>query len=246
MNLIEQIEAWMPGVMDADLERFLRQLAITIPSPTDARDYPHDKQDPPADSVNYMSCVGRIEDQKNEPICVAQSNEVIARVHTNQKRGVTHEQGIKMADFDAMSFYTNILKKNDGMPLIAGTTPRNGMKCLKKYGIVEIQPNQGDVFTLDTYWRIRDAQEARNALLTTGPVSACFQCYRSLFGCTGLIERPHAIDATMGYHQMTLAGVDDTGFLVVNSWGFNWGNGGTAFLPHEYYDDWIMEAWCGK
>ena len=246
MNLIKQIEAWMPGVMDADLERFLRQLAITIPSPDDARDFTPDEQEPPVESVNYMTCVGRIEDQKNEPICVAQATEIISRVHTNQNRGITHEQGLKMADFDARMFYFDILKKNDGMPNIAGTTPRNGMKCLKKYGMIEISPNQGEVFTIDKYWRVRNAQQARNALLTTGPVSACFKCYRSLFACDGVIERPKSNDKLMGHHQMTLVGVDNTGFLVVNSWGFNFGNGGTAFLPHEYYDDWVAESWCGK
>ena len=41
-------------------------------------------------------------------------------------------------------------------------------------------------------------------------------------------------------HAMLIVGWNETGFIVQNSWGKNWGDNGYAILPYEYE---IREAW---
>lgn len=45
---------------------------------------------------------------------------------------------------------------------------------------------------------------------------------------------------SLGGHAYILVGYNQVGFLVQNSWGTNWGNGGFATLP---YDDWLDSAY---
>lgn len=46
-----------------------------------------------------------------------------------------------------------------------------------------------------------------------------------------------------GGHQMVCYGWNETGFLIQNSWGENWGDKGTFILPYAYP---IAEAWLIK
>ena len=227
------------------IEDIMRQMASTIPSEPDQRDYELDEK-PVDDSVNLMPWYGLVENQKNEPICVAQTAEAIARVATNKENGVDFTQGSRMADFNSLDFYYNVLKKHDRMPSVAGTTPRNGMKCLKKFGIAEVKPEQGRLFRIDKYYKCRNIKQVERALMDYGPVSACFRCFFSLYHCDGIIKPPKSREKQMGFHQMALMGYNEVGFNVVNSWGPEWANHGTALLPYELYDTYVTEAWAAK
>ena len=244
MGLIEKIQKDFNLPQEA-LDILLRLMATAIPYIDDARDYTHDEREVQKDTVNWGKWVGKIEHQKNLPICVAQSCEVIARVHTNRNRGFDRHTPDKQADYDAKGFY-DLIKQGDKLPYMAGTAPRNGMKWLKKEGIIEVKPFDGAVFRIDKYWKCRNLKDTKNALLATGPVSACFKCYYSLFRCRGLIEKPKTKEPVFGYHQMALTGVTKDSFLGVGSWGEVWGSCGIFQLPFELYDDYITEAWCGE
>ncbi len=50
----------------------------------------------------------------------------------------------------------------------------------------------------------------------------------------------------LGGHAFLIAGYNDVGFLIQNSWGTVWGHNGYATLP---YDDWLengYDAWVGR
>lgn len=50
----------------------------------------------------------------------------------------------------------------------------------------------------------------------------------------------------LGGHAFAIVGYNEVGFLVQNSWGDQWGNGGYATLP---YDDWLdsaYDAWVAR
>lgn len=227
---------------DDILPQVLRMLSNTLPSEPDSRDLTHDERKPDKVFTDNMRHVGLIENQKQEPICVAQSCEVIARVPTNKARGYDREDGPMLADFNARSFYFDTLKRHDGMPNVAGARPRDGMKYLRKYGIQEIRPRQ-EVFQIKKYWRCRNWREAKNAILTTGPVLAAFHCYESLFKCKGILDKPKQAEFKFGLHAQALVDVNEDGFYVVGSWGMGFANCGTFFMPFEVYPDWITEAW---
>lgn len=55
-----------------------------------------------------------------------------------------------------------------------------------------------------------------------------------------------ASSKAIGGHAFCIVGYNDVGFLVQNSWGTAWGNGGFATLP---YDDWLesgYDAWVAR
>jgi hypothetical protein len=233
MSLITKLFQEIDGNPYVSIEDIMRNMADTLPSADDPRDY--ETEEGPVFSVDHLQYYGGIENQKNEPLCVAHTCEAVARVSTNKTRGT------KNADFDSRSFYFDILKKHDKMPYSSGTTLKNGMKCLKKYGINEQGLFVGD-FKIKRYSKARNLKQAQKAV-QDGPVPACFRCYHSLFTCDGVIEKPKTGEAQFGYHAMTLIGMNDVGFNVVNSWGFDWGCLGTALFPFELYDIMVTEAW---
>ncbi len=60
-----------------------------------------------------------------------------------------------------------------------------------------------------------------------------------------VIQRP--VNAgTLGGHAFCLAGYNEVGFLVQNSWGTGWGKGGFATLPYEDWLDSAYDAWVAR
>ena len=64
-----------------------------------------------------------------------------------------------------------------------------------------------------------------------------------------LIQRPKDSTSLIGGHAMCCVGYDVDGFVIVNSWGPQWREGGTAWLSHDYMawagtsDLWIVRGW---
>ena len=68
-----------------------------------------------------------------------------------------------------------------------------------------------------------------------------------VFGCTlyqsfesnqvasnGMVPMPGLNENVVGGHCMVIVGSNDTHFIVRNSWGSGWGDGGYCYMPHEY------------
>jgi len=67
---------------------------------------------------------------------------------------------------------------------------------------------------------------------------------------TGIVPMPKPTEDCLGGHCVVIVGYDDSksAFLVRNSWGVNWGEGGYFWLPYAYVlnpdlasDFWIIE-----
>ena len=52
--------------------------------------------------------------------------------------------------------------------------------------------------------------------------------------------------SSKGGHAYCLVGYNETGFLVQNSWGTEWGKGGFATLPYEDWLDSAYDAWVAR
>jgi hypothetical protein len=50
----------------------------------------------------------------------------------------------------------------------------------------------------------------------------------------------------LGGHAFLIAGYNDTGFLIQNSWGTTWGRNGYATLPYEDWQDNAYDAWVAR
>ena len=69
------------------------------------------------------------------------------------------------------------------------------------------------------------------------PVPICIKVGDLKLDRDNIIQIP---TKTNGGHAILVIGWDETGFIIQNSWGKNWGDNGTAILPYEYT---IQEAW---
>lgn len=243
--LVEHLFHLFPALTTDILFAILRSLANTIPSPKDGRDQRHEYATPIFTKPNYLPWVGLIENQGKSPICVAQGCEVLQRVHINRARGTDFNQGSKMVNLDAQRMYQYI-KQHDGIPTLAGTMPRQGMKALQKEGIVELSPEIGQLHKIGSYWRSETAAEVKNDLSTTGPVTLALKAHLSFFECTGVIPMPKSKgDPMLGYHQVCVCQEIDDGVVIVNSYGMEWGCSGTAILPDNVFEKIVTECWCG-
>ena len=52
--------------------------------------------------------------------------------------------------------------------------------------------------------------------------------------------------AALGGHAFLIAGYNDVGFLIQNSWGTGWGHNGYATLPYEDWLDNAYDAWVAR
>lgn len=66
-------------------------------------------------------------------------------------------------------------------------------------------------------------------------------------GSTELYVIRKSVDARIrGGHAYCLVGYNEVGFLVQNSWGTKWGEGGFATLPYEDWLDSVYDAWVAR
>jgi C1A family cysteine protease len=107
-------------------------------------------------------------------------------------------------------------------------------------------------------FRIADAKllhsldDVKRALQQNGPVVAGITVFRSFttaeVGKTGVIPMPTKKMPVVGGHAIVIVGYDDAKRRVkfVNSWGRGWGDQGFGYLPYEYFDQYVSDAWTFK
>lgn len=105
-----------------------------------------------------------------------------------------------------------------------------------------------EAFTEGMRYKVSDSQEipcdpvAMKACLASGyPIVFGLKLTKAFFhpGPTGLIKTPDPDDpksAEHGLHAMLLVGYSDAHqrFIVRNSWGEDWGDGGYCYIPYDY------------
>lgn len=94
---------------------------------------------------------------------------------------------------------------------------------------------------INAFYRIKATGEGRiaeieSALRSKHPVVFGAAVYEQIRSCTGHIEMPKG--ASLGGHAMLIVGFDSDNkkFLIRNSWGPNWGDGGYATMDYSYLD----------
>jgi hypothetical protein len=82
------------------------------------------------------------------------------------------------------------------------------------------------------------------ALASNRPVLISFAVHESFEepGEGGLLALPGDDEPLMGGHAALVVGYDARGWLIRNSWGESWGDGGYAIMPYGYEKHWF-EAW---
>ena len=153
-------------------------------------------------------------------------------------------------------------KKLDGMPQEEGTEIRVAMKALKTKGVCRerfwpYQPHQRDKakkgavadarrFRVITYARILNLAELRHSLAFKGPCIMGVLVFKGMMASqTGVVPMPERFDRIVGGHAICPVGYDDKKKLIKfkNSWSAKWGAKGYGWLPYEYIEQYMMDAW---
>lgn len=140
----------------------------------------------------------------------------------------------------------------------AGAQIRDGAKVLAKYGVCAethwpydvnkfaVKPDVEDYKLASQsqvlrYARVAQEEDAVLQVLAQGyPVTFGFTCYSNIdnpeVARTGILGMPGKKDKMEGGHAVLLVGYDrdKRTFLVRNSWGTGWGEGGYFWMPFEY------------
>jgi len=157
----------------------------------------------------------------------------------------------KFLTFDPAELYTRC-KERDGFAG-EGTFIRIAMAVMRERGMWARKSRYlaaDAVFPIQSYVRLRAAQEIKEALYTVGPVAFGTMVDEGIYKPvprTGKVAvlPPPAPSKKIGGHAMCVVGYDATdGLLLKNSWNTSWGTGGYAWMGWGYlttYPAW--DAW---
>lgn len=144
----------------------------------------------------------------------------------------------------------------------AGTQTKLALKIARKYGCVteDLLPMSGKLskmngaafYTLASQFRIlsyhnlgHDLNNWRRWLATQGPILTRLEVddtwYQASQSHGQLVD--YDPSSTRGGHAVCLVGYSQSGFIVRNSWGVDWGDGGFAYAAHKYASVAFTEAY---
>ncbi len=221
-----------------------------------------------ASKIDHSENISPIKDQGQLGSCVGFA--VTAMKEWQEK--IEHEAELeagkkgksKVYDLSESWLYWNC-KKIDAWPNEEGTSIRYAMQVLQKIGVPTEKAwpyddvNIGDPKrwatlvarwnTIGSYWRVDNLTELK-AALNDAPVPIGVACFLEIFytGADGVVDYPANSNDIYGGHAILAVGYDDATQLVKfkNSWGGTWGENGYGYLPYEYINDFMWDAWACK
>jgi C1A family cysteine protease len=225
------------------------------------------------DRADHTSGMPAVRDQGNLGSCVAFA--VTAMKEWQEKKEHEEEMAKgkrgrpKVYNYSEAWIYWNAKKLDPWGVFDEGTSIRYAMKVLQKIGVPTEKgwpykdindineigepeswaPLVARWALIDSYWRIDTLTELKLALID-GPVPIGIPCFEEIFfvGSDGLVDYPADPDAMYGGHAVCAVGYNNKTKLIKfrNSWGKNWGASGYGYLPYEYIQDYLWDAWASK
>lgn len=205
--------------------------------------------------VDYGPKASPVRDQGEEGTCVGFAAACGMKEYQEQ---LDYEKFIELSP----RFLYNECKKIDGMPDAEGTTIRTAMKVLKQKGVCREKfwpyiPEQKDrarkgavsdakKFRVITYARIINLNELRLSLHAKGPCVIGVNVFEGMLEPkAGIVPMPKRDETALSGHAICAVGYDDVKKLIKfkNSWSKKWGKDGYGFLPYDYIEFYMMDAW---
>jgi C1A family cysteine protease len=194
-------------------------------------------------SFRVRTC-GPVLDQGNAPRCVAYAAATVKMVDEWRERKVWYA-------FDEDWLY-GLCKQRDGKPDRPGTNLRVAFKIVQKEGYVargmyvRARRQAGPVrtFRLQHYVKLGSLQEIKEAVKLAGPVALGIRVDTGIYSpVKGVVPKPSG--KPFGGHAVVVNGWDDglRALRIKNSWGYDWGDRGFAWMPYEHLDAYRWNAW---
>lgn len=228
---------WIPDLPDKRDAHYPRRLALhELPRMVDLR-----------------SLCSAVENQGELGSCTA--NALAGALEFLEKR-----DGMPVADLSRLFIYYNERDLEDSVEWDSGASLRDGIKALKRWGVCQesLWPYEVACFAdrpsqaafaeaaehkITTYARLTSTADMRTCLAEGFPFSFGFTVYESFESPavmrTGVVRMPEASERSLGGHAVLAVGYDDARqvFIVRNSWGPDWGDGGYFYMPYSYLAD---------
>jgi hypothetical protein len=229
-------------------------------SPIDKRDYTLASVEESFEDWFELPLVDEIKNQEQVGSCVAHSWSYV------------REYWYKLITGTYKRFSVGYIYGNKSDQTSSGMIPREGAQILLKLGDVfnddfDYNLEFPDIFNklqevgIDklnslasnhkvlTYFSVTSINEIKTALKKYGYVSICIPWYEDN-NFDVVIDDKHGVlpvvskgQTLSGLHEVTIYGWSPYGFLLLNSWGTEWGRNGTAILPYDYGFP-VSEGWC--
>ena len=237
-----------------------------IPSPQDERDYKLDKLIArairiPEVYINPTPLI--ILDQGKTSSCVACSA-------AQAKHIIEYNQTGDNKKFSPMYLYAN--RKSDDYQG-EGLVPREALSNLRDFGMCHydyfpdfyeydeanniynndktLLDQKAYPYRISSYYRLNTVEEVKTAIYTIGFAFMAYDVYRSMYypDKDGIVQYDKNDRHNYGGHQLLAVGYNDIGFIIVNSWGENFGvgfkenhsEGGLMIVPYDYV---ATECWA--
>lgn len=223
-----------------------------IPSPIDLRDYKINalsaEQFPETFELPYV----RVKSQGNVSSCVAHA----------LSEAVEYFNSVQKDNKDLMSVMWIYGNRRNSICKKEGMIIRDALSNLISFGEAKyddfpgnseyedaIEKFEANVDNLKAealknringYYRVKTVDEIKTALMTQGPVICSVMCYSDWIVKNGVLTSARKFSEREGRHCMMIYGWNETGWLVLNSWGVWWGNSGTCVIPYDYK---LGETW---
>lgn len=173
------------------------------------------------DSFNYQSLMPPVRDQGYESTCVCQTLTGILDVQKNAKNGAMK----RCNNFSIKELYNQRSNK-----------PQEGMSIKEGLSILRHKGLNGE--KIDNYAMCGSVLVAKQAIIANGPLAIGMMVYDN--GTDRYWEKR---GQCVGGHCTMLVGYDKDNFIMRNSWGTSYGNGGYIKLPFSDFEKYCLECW---
>lgn len=165
-------------------------------------------------------------------------------------------------------FIYAMCKKLDGFPNIEGSKIAWAMRVRKGYGRCENEyfPHDNKLsheeyikipddyriyrnahnFRISFYHKVYSVNDIKRAMkYCSAIVYISIKIYKDFyFPEEGRIKLPKKTDEKKGVHSIPIIGLKKDSFIIVNSWGKNWGDNGIGYLPFKYLKENVIECFA--
>lgn len=218
----------------------------------DVRDYTVEVSEFDTFPQSFSLPMPDVKDQGRSDACVSFAIATIAEYHCRRF-------GDEMRELSPFYNYANRRETDWVWP---GLHIRDALKTMVKYGIVTKQdfryvgevPAITDLFEeefdnvfekgipnrFEAFCRLTTDREMKKSLTCHGPAIISVEWYDDILVTDGVLTTNAIHKNSNGTHAMVVYGWSDDGWLIQNSHGKGWGDGGRAVLPYDV--PWV-EAW---
>ncbi len=189
-------------------------------------------------------------DQNPYPMCVAFATDAeICQVNAHRQHGrwTRYSAGYRYGKRDPGDYTGEGMEPREALASLLkyGTPPHYSFPYLGYYPDLAVKLQLPEFAGLDAlaypqkigaYVRLYTVEEIKTALMDLGPVLYCIPVYQSFMAGGHLLCPDTSREEMLGYHALVVYGwAEDCRWLVLNSWGRDWGPlGGFCTVPFSY------------